>query len=150
MLEELFHEVYAKFKLHFYLGIFDQVHERIGSLSAMEAFSVEIIYALREPTIGEFAECIGISQPNATYKVNSLIKKGYIEKLNSDEDKREYHLKVTQKFFDYCNINNDYIKQVMQRIRARFTQEEVKQFEHILEVMSHELMPENAQIIARY
>ena len=31
MLEEIFKEVYAKFKLNFYLGIFDRVHERVGA-----------------------------------------------------------------------------------------------------------------------
>jgi DNA-binding MarR family transcriptional regulator len=150
MLEEIFKEVYAKFKLNFYLGIFDRVHERVGSLSATEAFAAEVIYTLREPTIREFAECIGISQPNATYKVNSLISKGYIEKKNSDSDKREYHLKVTKKFLDYYNINNEYIKVVMDRIRKRFTPEQAKQFEDMLWIISRELMPENSQLHDRY
>lgn len=55
------------------------MREREGSLSAMEAFSIEIIHALGEPTIGRFAEFLNISQSNATYKVNSLIKKGYLK-----------------------------------------------------------------------
>ena len=88
-LEERFQEVYSKFKLNFYRGIFDRISERVGSLTATEAFAVEAIYALREPRVGEFAEAIGISQPNATYRVNSLIKKGYVEKINSETDKRD-------------------------------------------------------------
>ncbi len=150
MLDEIFNEVYAKFKLHFYLGIFDRVHERIGSLSATDAFAAEVIYALRSPTISEFADSIGISQPNATYKVNSLIKKGYIEKINSDSDKREYHLMVTKKFLDYYNINNEYIKVVMDRIKKRFTPEQTNQFEEMLRIVSRELMPENSRINGRY
>ena len=73
--------------------LFSQVREREGSLSAMEAFSVEVIHQLNAPTIGRFADFLGISQSNATCKVNNLIRKGYIVKENSDTDRREYHLK---------------------------------------------------------
>ncbi|MEZ4509662.1 MAG: hypothetical protein R2912_09905 [Eubacteriales bacterium] len=39
------------------------MHEKAGSLSATEAFSAEVIYLLGNPTVGEFAEYIGISSP---------------------------------------------------------------------------------------
>ena len=80
MLEKNFVEVYDKFKLNFYRRIFDLVREREGSLSAMEAFSLEVIKMLDEPTVGQFADFLNISQSNATYKVNSLIRKGYLER----------------------------------------------------------------------
>ena len=78
MLEKNFVEVYDKFKLNFYRRIFELVREREGSLSAMEAFSLEVIKMLDEPTVGQFADFLNISQSNATYKVNSLIRKGYL------------------------------------------------------------------------
>ena len=143
MLEKAFNEVYTKFKLNFYRGVFGRLQEREASLSATETFAVEVIYALKEPTVSEFAECLQISQPNATYKVNALVKKGYVEKINTLNDKREYHLKVTQKFHDYYAINYSYINTVMQRIREHFTVEEVAQFEKMLSIISNELMTEN-------
>ena len=42
MLEKNFLEVYDKFKLKFYRGVFELVRERDGSLSAMEAISLEV------------------------------------------------------------------------------------------------------------
>ena len=68
------------------------------------------------------------------------MKKGYINKVNSASDKREYHLEVTQKFLDYYRVNDCYIQEVMEKIRKRFSPEEVKQFEHVLQIMSDELM----------
>ena len=62
MLQDNFLEVYDKFKLEFFRRIFELVREREGSLSAMEAFSIEIIHALNEPTIGGFGEFLNISQ----------------------------------------------------------------------------------------
>lgn len=76
MLEKKFIEVYDKFKIQFFRKVFEKVRERDGSLSAMEALSLDIIRALGEPTVGQFADFLNISQSNATYKVNNLIKKG--------------------------------------------------------------------------
>ena len=142
MLKDSFTEVYNKFKLQFYRGLFDQVRERDGSLSAMEAFSLEVIGILGEPTVGQFADFLNISQSNATYKVNSLIKKGYIERLNSTVDRREYHLKLSEKYYNYINLMDAYQREVIKRIEERFPKEDVEKFEEILKVMSKELMPE--------
>ena len=57
-----------------------------------------------------------ISPPNAAYKVNSLVKKGYVRKVQSPDDRREYHLEVTQKYIDYYNISSSYMAEVMERI----------------------------------
>lgn len=142
MLKESFRCVYNKFKLQFYRSVFELVRERDGSLSAMEAFSLEVIEMLGEPTVGRFAEFLNISQSNATYKVNSLIKKGYIERLNSTTDRREYHLKLSEKYYNYINLMNNYQMEVIERIEKRFTPEELAKFDEILNVMVDELMPE--------
>ena len=142
MLEKSFTEVYDKFKLQFYRKVFELVRERDGSLSAMEAFSLEVIKMLDHPTIGQFADFLNISQSNATYKVNNLIRKGYIVKENSDTDRREYHLKLSDKFYCYNGLMQSYIDTVMARIHERFTPEALATFEHVLAVMSDELMPE--------
>ena len=142
MLDKSFTEVYEKFELQFFRRVFENVRERDGSLSAMEAFSLEVIYLLREPTVGQFADFLNISQSNATYKVNILIKKGYIVKENSDIDRREYHLKLSEKYYHYAGLMKGYVDTVMDRMQERFTAEELETFSKILGVMSEELMPE--------
>ena len=142
MLEKNFAEVYDKFKLQFYRRVFDLVRERDGSLSAMEAFSLEVIQMLDAPTVGQFADFLNISQSNATYKVNSLIKKGYLERQNSTTDRREYHLILSEKYYNYRNLFANYEQKVMRRIEERFSKEDVECFDRILKVMSDELMPE--------
>ena len=148
MLECAFNEVYTKFKLNFYRGIFERLQERESSLSASESYAAEVIYAMGEPTIGRFAQFMQISLPNATYKVNTLVRKGYIKKVKSDTDKREFHLHITPKFMDYYAIGQNYVDTVTKRIRERFSNEETKQFEKMLQIISRELMPENSGTLA--
>lgn len=142
MLRNAFNTVYAKFKLHFYKEIFDRFQDREASLTTVEVFCMETILALGRPTVNEFASFMNISSPNAAYKVNSLIKKGYINKVQSQEDRREYHLEVTRKYMDYYNVSSRYTDEVMDRICARFTQEDCDKLTEMLTIVSRELMPE--------
>jgi DNA-binding MarR family transcriptional regulator len=142
MLEESFIKVYEKFKVQFYKKIFEKVKERDGSLSAMEGFSLEIIRALNEPTVGQFADFLNISQSNATYKVNSLIKKGYLVRQNSTTDRREYHLVLSDKYYSYAELMTSYEQTVVNRMRERFGEEDAKKFDELLTIISEELMPE--------
>ena len=142
MLQDSFNRVYTKFKMHFYQKLFEKLQERETSLTTVETFCMEIIYALDKPTVAEFAEMADISSPNAAYKINNLVKKGYLKKVQSTEDKREYHLEVTQKYIDDYNISNTYLSEVMERIQNRFSPEELETLERMLDVISNELMPE--------
>ena len=117
MLEEVFQEVYTKFKLHFYQSVFQRFATREATLTTVESFCMEGIMAMGEPTIAEFSRMMGISTPNAAYKIGSLVRKGYVEKIQSTVDRREYHLRPTQKYINYYNISYS-------------------------SVVSHELMPE--------
>ena len=142
MLEQVFEQVYTKFKLHFYRTVFGRFQRREASLTTVETFCMEIIMALGQPTVNEFSNFVGISPPNAAYKINNLIQKGYVRKECSPDDKREYHLVVTQKYIDYYNISYAYLGTVMGRIQQRFPPEEVARLEEMLHIISEELMPE--------
>ena len=142
MLEKAFNDVYTKFKLHFYQNVFQRFATREATLTTVESFCMEGIMAMGEPTIAEFSRMMQISTPNAAYKIGSLVKKGYVEKIQSTTDRREYNLRPTQKYIDYYNISSNYMSEVMDRIMARFSPEDCGKLEEILTVVSRELMPE--------
>lgn len=143
MLQDSFEQIYTKFKLHFYRQVFSSsLQSRDATLTTVETFCMEIIHAMGNPTINEFANFIEISSPNAAYKVNSLIQKGYLEKVRSENDRREYHLHPTQKYLDYYNVSYNYLDKVMHRIAAHFSPEETAQLSYMLETICDELMPE--------
>jgi DNA-binding MarR family transcriptional regulator len=145
MLKESIEKVYDKFMLEFFRGIFSMVKEREGSLSAMEAFSVEVIHSLGEPTIGQFADFLNISQSNATYKVNSLMRKGYIVKENSTTDRREYHLKLADKYYQYTNPMRENIGKLCNRLERKLSSEELVKLEALLHEVEDSLEPGTAE-----
>lgn len=127
---------YESFRLLSYQGLFRLLRERDGSLSASEAYAVDVIYLLRGPTVKQFADCIGISQPNATYKVNNLIQKGYILKTPSPEDRREAHLHVTDKFMRYCTESDGALARAVRSLKERFSPEELRTFARVLQSLT--------------
>ena len=142
-LEKRFAVVYSKFKLHFYQETFARFQNREASLTTVEAFAMEAIYALGSPTVKEFADFMRVSSSNAAYKIASLVRKGYVEKVQSEEDGREYHLMPTQKYLDYYNISSDYMRTVMGRLRERLTPDQLDGLSDLLKMMS-DLMTEVA------
>ncbi len=142
MLQEVFSDVYLKFKLHFYKQVFSRFTNREATLTTVETFCMEIINALNGPTVNEFAKFIDISSPNAAYKVNHLIQKGYLKKVQSEVDRREFYIEPTEKYFEYYNLSYNYLSKVMGRISERFTPEESAKLEEMLTIVSAELMPE--------
>ncbi len=147
MLQDAFEQVYAKFKLHLYKKLFEKLGEREASLTTVETFCMEIIHALGKPTVNEFAQFTNMSSPNATYKVNSLVQKGYLDKIQSTEDRREYHIAPTQKYFDYYNVSQQYVSTVIERMEQRFSPEDAQKLQEMLLVITEELMPEMPRVI---
>lgn len=135
MLYQSLSEAYKKLRLLQYRGLFTRIKEKPGSLSATEAYAVDVIYILNGPTIKQFSDFIGISQPNASYKVSSLISKGYITKEISEDDRREYHLYVTDKFFSYYGTNESYLEPAVRLLERSHSPEEIELFCNML----HEL-----------
>ena len=126
-------ELYKKFRLVHYRNMFGRISERDGSLSATEAFASDVIYLLGDPTVKQFADCVGISQPNATYKANNLAAKGYITKTVSEDDKRECRLYVTDKFLEYYGHRDEYIEKASERLTSEYGEKELQLFKEMLE-----------------
>ena len=137
--EELFAKVYTQFKMHCYRAVFRNFENREATLTTVETFCMEVIHAMGRPTINEFASFLRMSSPNAAYKVNNLVRKGYLRRVRSEKDHREYYLEVTQRYIDYCNVSNSYVDDVMKRVRERMTDKEWADFHHTLEILTDEM-----------
>ena len=138
MLDESFEKIYRAFRLEYYKHFFSVLRERAGSLSAAEISSVEVIYLLNEPTMKEFADYIDISPPNATYKVKSLVEKGYLKKIPT-EDGREFRLRVTDQFRRYDSDDASYGKFILSKMQERLSPEEIGEVSKIIALLDEKV-----------
>ena len=125
MLHQAFNEVYTKFKLHFYQEIFRRFQDREASLTTVETFCMESIMALGRPTVNEFATFMCISPPNAAYKVNSLVKKGYVVRARGKEDRRIVYISLSDKGRRAYEHHAEFHRQMIDSIKEELTPQEL-------------------------
>ena len=136
MLEKEFEKLYYKFRNNYCQNLFSGVNDEKDNLSPTESYCVEAIFLLNRPTVHQFANYVNISQPNATYRISNLISKGYVRKVLSEDDRREYFLEVTDKFAKNYGMNASFNSQLMSNIREKFSQEEIAQLEKFLKKLN--------------
>ena len=133
-MQDVMNSIYLKYKLNFYKNLYRN-NRQPDSLTVMEKFCAEAIYALQGPTINELASFIRVSQPNAAYKVNNLVEKGHVEKVRSQKDRRQIHLFVTDKFKKYYQVNYDFVENVQKCLESKIPEEKMQVLKEVLEVL---------------
>lgn len=129
-----FNAIYRKIKLMVYKSMFKRIKDKDEGLSSSEYFCLECIYLMDKPTISQFAAFMDISSPNATYKVKTLIKKGFIKKEKSEKDGREYLLVPTQKFFDMYEDKDESLN--IKAFKKDLNKAEGKKIEKIMHILT--------------
>jgi len=132
MLEQNFETLYLMFRSNYYKQMVKKIGTREGSLSATESFCVEIIYLLGKPTVSDFAHYLRLSVPNANYKINSLVKKGFVVREQSKTDLREQYLCVTDKFLGYYGLNDEVTARLIRRINETFSLPDLEVLEDMI------------------
>ena len=139
MLYDRIKDLYEHFRLEHYRELFGRIREKDGSLSATEAYAADVIYLLGDPTVSAFADVLGISQPNATYKINNLASKGYAVRSVSDADRRECRVSVGDRFFSYYNTDYPFIARGIESLAQSYSPEELALFERMLRDLTNAL-----------
>lgn len=136
MIKDKFGIIYRNYKLSFYKELFKELNQfEDTSLTAFDFFCLETIYLLKNPTMGEFAAFLEVSNPNVSYKIKNLIQKGYLVKTMDEKDKRVFHLSVTDKFEKFYDQNDYSGMFVIDKIEKEFNEQELTKFEHLLDLI---------------
>ena len=132
MNDNILEEIVRKTKLHFYRSVFREFEDSGRPLSIEESMLLEVIDYLDKPSINDLVNFLHISQPNMSYKVNVLEKKGYVKKVKSDIDQRFLHIVLTEKYLSYKQKKNEFTKDAMTRAEEKLNQEEIENLYHSL------------------
>lgn len=111
----------------------------LKELTASQMHYLEVISSLSNPNITELATEMKLSKPTVTVAVDKLISKGFVEKVQSDEDRRSSHLHLTDK--------GQIINGMHENAHARFAElmvealetDELKQLTFLLEKLTAKL-----------
>ncbi len=93
---------------------------------------IDAIGALGKPAISEVARRLNITKASVTAGVNKLVEMGYIVKTQSDEDKRVFHVSLTEAGQELVRAKYQALKAYGEFIGAALSGEEAAQFQAIL------------------
>lgn len=98
-----------------------------SDLSLRQINILDIIQGLQNPTPTELAHELKISKPSVSAAIDRLETAGYIRKVDSDEDRRSYHLHLTQKGQNFSQAHDETHRHLAQFITRNLEAEDVKQ-----------------------
>lgn len=139
MKKTVLEDIITMANINFYTKIYSGFEKREATLSYTESMVVNIIDSLEKPTVNELVKILGISQPNISYKINTLVSKGYVEKVQSKEDGREFILRLTDRFKTYKKIAFSSISEVMDRLEEKLSKEDMENIYNSLDLIKAEM-----------
>jgi DNA-binding MarR family transcriptional regulator len=84
---------------------FVKEYEQEG-FTARQMEYIDEINKLGNPNLGEIAKALKLSKPSVTAIVEKLAGKGYIQKFQSDEDRRSFHVHLSAKGKKLVEMHN--------------------------------------------
>ena len=94
---------------------------------------LDLIYYTEDCTASKIAKMLNISKPAVTSKVNELINMGLVEKVQSEEDKRVYFLKIKDDLAPTYRVYDLIANKAYRELSADFSKEETDTFCKILD-----------------
>jgi DNA-binding MarR family transcriptional regulator len=112
-----------------------------SELSMKQIVYLETIAALERPTFSDLARRLEVSKPSVTAIVDKLVQKGYVERVQSAEDKRAYHILLTAKGASLSEIHHQIHQHIARHFSEALTAAELDQLAGLLHKVIRHLAP---------
>ncbi|MFO7570155.1 MAG: MarR family transcriptional regulator [Smithellaceae bacterium] len=96
---------------------------------------VDAIHRLGNPNLGEIAQALKLSKPSVTAIVEKLAGKGYIQKFQSDEDRRSFHVHLSAKGKKLVQMHHDTHQKIADLFQQNLDEKDLKALVTILNKM---------------
>lgn len=133
-------ELYKRFSQEQYVPFFRNIQDICGSgffdkTAEMTPSELSLCYSVymyaqnnggAAPTVAETAAALNVSAPAISRALKNLDAKGYLQRSTNPSDRRIVHISLTQSGVDVLLKNFRVITDVMDRVIARFSDEELE------------------------
>ena len=112
----------------------DQVltHKELSDLSIRQLNYLDLIRSFENPKVSDIVNHLGVSKPTVAIVLKDLMRKGYINKMQSSRDKRIYNIELTPKGKKINVIHDQAHERIVREIFHCLTVREVEQFQHLV------------------
>ena len=93
---------------------------------------IDTINMLGNPNLGEIAKALKLSKPSVTAIVDKLANKGYIQKFQSDEDRRSFHVHLSAKGKKLVKMHGETHNKIVDMLQNNLDRKDLKNLVTIL------------------
>jgi len=111
----------------------------IKELTTAQMHYLEIINEMSNPNVTELATEMQLTKPTVTVALDKLIQKGYVTKIQSDEDRRSSHLHLTKKGMQINQMHERAHTQFAELMQEALEPEELEELTVLLEKLTKAL-----------
>lgn len=100
--------------------------------TARQIVYIDTINMLGNPNLGEIAKALKLSKPSVTAIVDKLASKGYINKFQSDEDRRSFHVHLSAKGKQLVKMHGETHNKIVDLLQNNLDSRDLKNLVTIL------------------
>ncbi|MFA6800678.1 MAG: MarR family transcriptional regulator [Acholeplasmataceae bacterium] len=94
-------------------GVYDRINTALSDADIMVLFCVAFCDLSEQIMISDIAKVLKVTLPAVTHKVNELVKKKYVKKIQSRKDLRVVYIKLTEEGKAYVeSIRDEYYRPI--------------------------------------
>ncbi len=87
---------------------------------------IDVIGRLENPNLGEIAAALKVSKPSVTAIVDKLTERGFIDKYQSDEDRRSFHVHLSAKGKKLVRMHNETHQRIADLFSRNLNEKDLK------------------------
>jgi DNA-binding MarR family transcriptional regulator len=107
--------------------------DQFAELSMRQVYYLETILRMESPTFGDVAHKLEVTKPSVTAIVEKLIQKGFVKKVQSEQDRRTYHIVPTAKAAEFSRQHEKTHGQMAQLFTQNLNEVELQQLAGLLQ-----------------
>ena len=104
----------------------------LSELSMKQLVYLDTISQMEQPTFSDLAKKHGVSKPSVTAIVGKLIQKGYVQKVQSNDDRRSFHILLTEKGKQMGKMHDQFHHTIAQHFTRALDSREMQQLARLL------------------
>jgi DNA-binding MarR family transcriptional regulator len=108
-------------------------NSELHKLTSTQIHYLDLIHRAGNPTLSELARKLKVTKPTVTNTIEKLETRGYLYKVQSDDDRRIQHLHLTQKGNEIAVLHNQFHRVFTGKLVRDLDQDEIDQLVSVLE-----------------
>lgn len=125
---------YYKMSMHELQMMNDQ--DTYHGLSYNSLLYINIISLMENCTVSKLAESLHVTKSAVTLKLKELEKAHAIQKVQSEDDKRVFYVRLTPEMEKTIGIYDEVFMKIEKKLHETYTKEQLELFAHILHDIS--------------